>query len=817
MPDLMVKQILFKSGLLCSLVCTMLLLGTIEVQAQFTISESFKGNSTGGITTGGNAVLTSGTIDPINQGWLRLTPDQTDKIGWGTVNQSFPSTLGVYLDFEYTAWRTNEGTQSSGGGDGFSVFLYDAAATFSIGGKGGSLGYAQNTDLANTGLAGGYIGIGLDEYGNYSSNANGKNGGPGVRADAVAIRGPKPTYTYLAGTAANVAGGVDNPNTVTSRPSGFYRRVQIELKPITTGADAGKYSVVVKWKTSASGAFTDLFTTVVAQAPPANMKVGFAASTGWAVNNHEVRNILITTPGGVRVEKFVDKTSALIGDQLTYTVNIYNSTTAPISGLLFGDTLKNANADIVTLGGDFSISSITFNNNGNTGNTAAGYTSGTPKTTGFTNPFSATLGMAANSNATFTIVGTINSMPSGGSLVNTVKIDPGPTGITDQDLTNNIASVGTLVQSPNVDMDIVKTVNKPCADPTAGNTYTITVSNTGANNKPALALVTVIDTIPAGFTAGSITNAGWTRVNVGNIYTFTRTDALAAGFSYPAITINVTPPATGTSWATKASVLYTGVETNLVNNVSGVSLYNKPAAPVVSSPVNYCQNATAIQLTATGNNLLWYNIAAGGTGAAAAPTPATATAGNTIYYVSQSNGSCESNLSPITVTVKPIPDVNAVNEQTLCNGATTTAVAFTGSQTGTGFAWTNNKTSIGLAANGNGNIAAFPAINTGIADSTATITVSPSLNGCIGTAKNFTITVHPKPQGTLLSDMTICKGQQLQLTFNRIAGTGPFTLIINSVTHTGIQSGVPFIIPGPTQTTVYNLTSIKDSFNCVNP
>ena len=76
-----------------------------------------------------------------------------------------------------------------------------------------------------------------------------------------------------------------------------------------------------------------------------------------------------------------------------------------------------------------------------------------------------------------------------------------------------------------------------------------------------------------------------------------------------------------------------------------------PSAPIVTSNVNYCQNATAVALTATGSNLLWYILATGGTGSATAPTPSTTTAGATTFYISQTQGICESPRSAITVTV----------------------------------------------------------------------------------------------------------------------------------------------------------------------
>ena len=84
-----------------------------------------------------------------------------------------------------------------------------------------------------------------------------------------------------------------------------------------------------------------------------------------------------------------------------------------------------------------------------------------------------------------------------------------------------------------------------------------------------------------------------------------------------------------------------------------------PPAPTVSSPVNYCQNATATPLTANGTNLKWYdannNLLPG------APTPSTTTNGTTKYYVTQSGtGTCagESPKDSIIVNVgSPNPPV----------------------------------------------------------------------------------------------------------------------------------------------------------------
>ena len=102
-------------------------------------------------------------------------------------------------------------------------------------------------------------------------------------------------------------------------------------------------------------------------------------------------------------------------------------------------------------------------------------------------------------------------------------------------------------------------------------------------------------------------------------------------------------------------------------------------APIVNTPVIYCQNATATPLTATGSNLLWYAAATGGTGSVTPPTPSTTAAGSTIYYVSQNIG-CESPRAAITVNVTATPVAPAVTTPvTYCENATATALTATGS------------------------------------------------------------------------------------------------------------------------------------------
>ncbi|TAE80293.1 MAG: hypothetical protein EAY81_10575, partial [Bacteroidetes bacterium] len=103
------------------------------------------------------------------------------------------------------------------------------------------------------------------------------------------------------------------------------------------------------------------------------------------------------------------------------------------------------------------------------------------------------------------------------------------------------------------------------------------------------------------------------------------------------------------------------------------------AAPTATSPINYCKNSVAANLSATGvNTLLWYTSAAGGAGNLTAPTPLTTTAGTTTFYVADSNqtSGCVSPRTPIIVNVNDSVYTNTINSlpQTICSGSSPTGL-----------------------------------------------------------------------------------------------------------------------------------------------
>lgn len=81
------------------------------------------------------------------------------------------------------------------------------------------------------------------------------------------------------------------------------------------------------------------------------------------------------------------------------------------------------------------------------------------------------------------------------------------------------------------------------------------------------------------------------------------------------------------------------------------------------------------------------------------------------------------------------------------------------------------------------------------------------------------LTVNALPTGTLSNSGSVCSGSGTSLTFTKIAGMGPFDLVINGKTYTDIASGGTIDTDPITLSTIYNLTSITDKGvnpNCPN-
>ena len=123
------------------------------------------------------------------------------------------------------------------------------------------------------------------------------------------------------------------------------------------------------------------------------------------------------------------------------------------------------------------------------------------------------------------------------------------------------SSTGTVTTAP--DLTITKSHTGNFTQGDTGKTYTITITNSGS--AATNGTVTVIDSLPTGLTASALSGTGWT-VNLVTL-TATRSDALAAGTSYPPLTVTVNVAANAGNVTNIASV-FGGGETNTSNNTA---------------------------------------------------------------------------------------------------------------------------------------------------------------------------------------------------------------------------------------------------------
>jgi hypothetical protein len=265
-----------------------------DIEAVHILSHGSEGSLTAG--PGPNTPLLNIGSEPSGSGVLRLTSNAVGQAGFVIYNQPISSTAGVKTTFDFFAYNASIGS----GADGLSFFLIDGnASPTQAGSRGGSLGYARNTATNQPGLVGGYVGIGFDAYGGFSSSGEHPSGLPSlVYPDRVGIRGQASSdYQYI--TSASVPGGIDRP-TETNR-NNARRRVQIQLTP-SNAAEPNRLSVAMDLNNN--GNFTDPGETIIAPfditasngAVPPTFKFGFAASTGSETNIHEIANLIYETP-----------------------------------------------------------------------------------------------------------------------------------------------------------------------------------------------------------------------------------------------------------------------------------------------------------------------------------------------------------------------------------------------------------------------------------------------------------------------------------------------------------------------------------------
>lgn len=272
---------------------------------QILVSESFASTATSAKWFWkDNACLTAGTSpgapgvipgcsnppqDPPGSGKLRLTAAATSQQGFVGFKQALPTANGLDMSFDLCSYGGSEIAA-----DGTLVWFSSPGHPANLGQESGSLGYLKGVKHKQTGMHDAYLGIGFDEYGNFSQVLP---GGPGYTVpETIAIGGAQSTgyhylggYTYGSGQPASLPYPLDDPS---GDCYNWTLGIDIQLTA------AGNLQVSIAYP-NGSG-FVPYYTANVVgldgqPAVPSTLFVGFASTTGGYYSIHDIRDLTIST------------------------------------------------------------------------------------------------------------------------------------------------------------------------------------------------------------------------------------------------------------------------------------------------------------------------------------------------------------------------------------------------------------------------------------------------------------------------------------------------------------------------------------------
>ncbi len=121
-------------------------------------------------------VTTQSDGSTVGNGALRFTngyPYGHNESGAIISADTFSTGQGIEVTFKTVTYRGDSGGAGKDGADGISFFLMNGGNSPNLGSFGGSLGYTcSNSNNNYDGMWGGYIGVGIDEYGNFLNGAS---------------------------------------------------------------------------------------------------------------------------------------------------------------------------------------------------------------------------------------------------------------------------------------------------------------------------------------------------------------------------------------------------------------------------------------------------------------------------------------------------------------------------------------------------------------------------------------------------------------------------------------------------------------------
>ena len=313
-------------------------------------------------------------------GYLQLTDNSRSAKGSVLYNQPIISKNGLHVSFDYYMYysqRTGSGLSTPGDGIGF--FLVDGAATLQqTGAAGAGLGYATNDEdgtgrkAREEGVAQGVLGIGLDRFGNFSTQhasgtTNRVTGGGdcgqwknSTGSNSITVRGKgsmdsdrKWTKGYCIVTSKQVASGLGTKAATNAANDTNGKRVDITIAPLANAtATTQKLTVKINGATVLEYDIDRL---------PDSVKFGFSASTGEAHQVQLIRGLSVYSMkqlSQLDLVKFVDKDKYpnagthvfQVGDEVPYKFVVRNSGNTWLNRIAVNDPrITNVSCDARTL------------------------------------------------------------------------------------------------------------------------------------------------------------------------------------------------------------------------------------------------------------------------------------------------------------------------------------------------------------------------------------------------------------------------------------------------------------------------------------
>jgi hypothetical protein len=282
----------------------------------------------------------NGTFVPtVENGRLKLMTATGNKNSFLTQKEFLPPAKNRTVTLEFDFYAEN-GTSTPG--DGIVVGLSDADITPKAGGYGGSIGYAQRKENATQyyGFQGGWIGLALDEYGNFSNKEGSyKTSGPGARKNSIALRGSGDKfvgYDYVMGTDANIFGSTNgslSSKRYRMKIDGMDENKTVVSVEVNKNSGSGYESIAMK---TLSGSIVpneglDVSKLSGQASIPSYFAVSFTSGTGGANRNYFIDNLEVCSVSypedksdWVYSELSVSDPDVQVGETFTITVKVKN-------------------------------------------------------------------------------------------------------------------------------------------------------------------------------------------------------------------------------------------------------------------------------------------------------------------------------------------------------------------------------------------------------------------------------------------------------------------------------------------------------------